>query len=53
MGWISDYQFISITISGADYDKANFTKWGIHDPDVYQPPTYKDGWQYPQYIIVP
>ena len=53
MGWINDYQFISITISGADYDKANFTKWGIHDPDVYQPPTYKDGWQYPQYIIVP
>ena len=53
MGWINDYQFISITISRADYDKANFTKWGIHDPDVYQPPTYKDGWQYPQYIIVP
>ena len=53
MGWISDYQLISITISEADYARANFTKWGIHDPDVYQPPTYKDGWQYPQYIIVP
>lgn len=48
-----DYQLISITISEADYARANFPGWGIYDPTVYQYPVSKDGWQYPQYIIVP
>ena len=48
-----DYQLISITLSEADYNKAKFPGWGRYDPDVYRSPTCKDGWQYPQYIIVP
>ena len=48
-----DYQLISITISEADYNSSRFPGWGIYDTSVYQYPVSKDGWQYPQYIIVP
>lgn len=48
-----DYQFISITISEADYNSSRFPGWGIYDTSVYQYPVSKDGWQYPQYTIVP
>lgn len=48
-----DCQIISVTVSAADYGSVNCPGWGKHDDDVYQPPTYKSGWQYPQYIIVP
>lgn len=49
---IENYLLKTVTVDGTGYNRYHFQSWGEYDKDKYLEPAFKNGRQYPRYIIV-